>query len=144
MGFGPSSSSSGNSGSQLWINIQMNLPVWNLNQGNIRAADANVRDALASVGIVRNDLLRQTADTLALYRAARERGQYIGEYILPAAERGQLLVLSAYDVGAKDVSTVLQAQRALIQARLDYVEALEDSWAAAAALAGLLQVERFP
>jgi len=142
--WGPSSSSAGNSGSQLWINMQMNLPVWNLNQGNIRAADANVRDALASVGMVRNDLLRQTADTLALYRTARERGQYIGEYILPAAERGQLLVLSAYDVGAKDVSTVLQAQRALIQARLDYVEALEDAWAAAAALAGLLQVERFP
>lgn len=143
--WGPTSSSSNGWGSQLWINLQMNIPVWNLNQGNIRSADANVRDAVASVGVVRNDLLRRTADTLALYRAARERAQYIAQFILPAAERGQELVLSAYEVGgAKDVSTVLQAQRALIQARLDFIDALENAWSAAAELAGLLQIERFP
>ncbi len=142
--WGPSSSSSGGNGSQLWINMQMNIPVWNLNQGNIRAADANVRDAMASVGVLQNDLLRQTADTLAAYRIARERARRIGEEILPAAIRTQRLVRSSYDVGQKDISVLLQAQRALTQVNLDYVDALETAWYSAAALSGLLQLEQFP
>lgn len=142
--WGPTSSSSNGWGSQLWVNLQMNLPVWNLNQGGIRAADANTRDAAASIGVLQNDLLRQAADTLAAYRAARDRSRYIGEKILPTAERTQRLVRNAYDVGQVDVSPVLQAQRALTNVNLDYIDTLENAWARAAALAGLLQIESFP
>jgi outer membrane protein, heavy metal efflux system len=142
--WGPSSSSSNGNGSQLWVNMQMAIPVWNLNQGNIRAADANVRDAMASVGVLQNDLLRQTADTLAAYRIARERARRIGEEILPAAIRTQRLVRSSYDVGQLDVSQLLQAQRALTQVNLDYIDALENAWYSGASLSGLLQLEQFP
>jgi outer membrane protein, heavy metal efflux system len=142
--WGPSSASNNGYGSQLWVNMQMNLPVWNLNQGGIRAANANIRDAMASVGTLQNDLLRQAADTLAAFRTARERSRYIGEQILPTAERTQRLVRNAYDVGQVDVSPVLQAQRALTQVNLDYIDTLENAWASGAALAGLLQIERFP
>jgi len=89
-------------------------------------------------------LLRQAADTLAAYRAARDRSRYIGEKILPTAERTQRLVRNAYDVGQVDVSPVLQAQRALTNVNLDYIDTLENAWARAAALAGLLQIESFP
>lgn len=142
--FGPSSSSSGQWGSQFWLNMQIGLPVWNLNQGNIRAANANVRDSIASVDITRNDLLRQAAETLAQYRSSRDRARYIAERILPTAERSQQLIQNAYDIGRTDVSPVLQAQRALTQVNLDYIDALENAWLNAAILAGLLQVDRFP
>ncbi|HEY1603912.1 MAG TPA: TolC family protein [Pirellulales bacterium] len=142
--FGPSSGSNGGNGAQLWINMQMNIPVWNLNQGNIRAANANIRDSVASVGVLQNDLLRQAAETLATYRTARDRSLRIGEEILPTAERTQRLVRNAYDVGQMDVAPVLQAQRALTQVNLDYIETLETAWMSAATLAGLLQVESFP
>ena len=52
--------------------------------------------------------------------------------------------LIAYDIGRTDVSPVLQAQRALTQVNLDYVDALENAWVNAAILAGLLQIDRFP
>ena len=52
---------------------------------------------------------------------------------------------NAYEVGQVDVAPVLQAQRALTQVNLDYIETLETAWTnAAATLAGLLQVESFP
>ena len=142
--WGPSSASNNGYGSQLWVNLQMNLPVWNLNQGGIRSADANTRDAAASVGVMQNDLLRQAAENLALYRTARDRSRYIGDQILPTAERTQRLVRNAYDVGQVDVSPVLQAQRALTQVNRDYIDTLENAWTSAAALAGLLQIEDFP
>lgn len=142
--WGPSSSSNGGSGSQFWYNFQFNIPTWNLNQGGVRAANANIRDAVASVGVLQNDLLRQAAETLAAYRAARDRARYIGEQILPTAERTFRLMQNAYEVGQVDVAPVLQAQKALTQVNLDYVEALEAAWTNAAALAGLLQVEIFP
>ena len=31
---------------QFWLNLTFPIPVWNLNQGNIRAARANIREAL--------------------------------------------------------------------------------------------------
>jgi cobalt-zinc-cadmium efflux system outer membrane protein len=142
--WGPSSGSGGTSGSQFWYNLQMNVPVWNLNQGGIRAANANIRDARASIGVLQNDLLRQSAETLAAYRSARDRARYIGEKILPTAERTWRLMQNAYEVGQVDVAPVLQAQKALTQVNLDYIEALESSWENAATLAGLLQVELFP
>ncbi|MES1213665.1 MAG: TolC family protein, partial [Singulisphaera sp.] len=142
--WGPSSASNNGPGSQFWYNIQFNVPVWNLNQGGVRAANANIRDAVASVGVVRNDLLRQAADTLAAYRAARDRSRYIGEQILPTAQRTFRLMQNAYQVGQQDVAPVLQAQKALTQVNLDYIDTLENAWLSAATLAGLLQVETFP
>lgn len=142
--WGPTSSSNNGNGSQFWYNFQFNIPVWNLNQGGVRAANANIRDAVASVGVLQNDLLRQAAETLAAYRAARDRARYYGEQILPTAERTFRLMQNAYEVGQVDVAPVLQAQKALTQVNLDYVEALENAWINAATLAGLLQVEAFP
>jgi outer membrane protein TolC len=42
------------------------------------------------------------------------------------------------------VAQVFQAQQALFQANLDYVDALDDVWSSAAELGNLLQLEEFP
>lgn len=142
--WGPSSSSSGAPGTQAWLNFQFPIPTWNRNQGNIRAAGAEVREAIASTGALQNELLRQVADVLSRYRVARELAQRIGREILPTAVRTQRLVRSGYDSGETDISPLLQAQRTLTQVNLTYIDALEDAWTSASELAGLLQLERFP
>ena len=73
---------------QFWFNIQFDIPTWDRNQGNIRSAQADVLDALSNLGTVQNDLLRQAADAISRYRAARERAERIATEILPNAQPG--------------------------------------------------------
>jgi outer membrane protein, heavy metal efflux system len=129
---------------QVWYNFQCNIPIWNLNQGNIRAARANVRNATASVASVRNDLLRQTAAAYARYQASRDLAKRIADDILPTAVRTQKLVQDGYQNGEFDVAKYLQAQRSLREIELTYIDTLESLWTSAVELAGLLQVPQFP
>jgi len=129
---------------QLWINIYFDIPVWNRNQGGIQAAQANINDAVASLGILQNDLLRQVEDALGRYIAARQSEERIRTQILPTASRAQQLVKDGCQKGILDISTLLQAQRSLNEASLSYIDALQDVWMTAAEIAQLLQLERFP
>jgi outer membrane protein, heavy metal efflux system len=129
---------------QLWLNIYFDIPVWNRNQGNIQAAQANINDAVASLGILQNDLLRQVEDALGRYIAARQSEERIRTQILPTARRAQQLVKNGYQEGLLDISTLLQAQRSLSEASLSYIDSLQDVWLSAAEIAQLLQLERFP
>jgi outer membrane protein TolC len=49
-----------------------------------------------------------------------------------------------YVIGQESYLRLLQAQRQLMEVSLDYVNAQEQRWTAAAAVAGLLQAEQFP
>jgi cobalt-zinc-cadmium efflux system outer membrane protein len=129
---------------QFWFNIQFDIPTWDRNQGNIRSAQADVLDALSNLGTVQNELLRQAADAISRYRAARERAERIASEILPNARRAQEMVKDGFIKGLLDVSTFLQAQRTLTETNQDYINALEEVWTTAAEIANLLQLERFP
>ena len=129
----------------IWYNIQFNIPVWNLNQGGIRAANANIRDAAASVGVLRNDLLRQAADTLAVY--PRPVTVRVIHWRANPADRRADVSLDAERLrnrGGRRAAPFCRRKSGLTQVNLDYIEALESAWTNAAALAGLLQVELFP
>jgi outer membrane protein, heavy metal efflux system len=129
---------------QFWYNFQFNIPVWDLNQGNIRAVRANIRDASANVRVTQNRLLFQAADALARHRAAAELAERIGREILPAAQQNQQIVYSSYRAGVGEVARLFQSQRALFEARTSHIDSLEVVWATAAELSNLLQMERFP
>jgi cobalt-zinc-cadmium efflux system outer membrane protein len=129
---------------QFWFNIQFDMPLWNRNQGNIRSTEADVADAIASLGILQNDLLRQVEDVLGRYRSARQSEERIRTQVLPTATRAQLLVKDGFQKGILDISTFLQAQRALSDATLSYIDALESVWTTSAEIASLLQLDRFP
>lgn len=132
------------SSQQFWFNITFDIPTWNRNQGGIRAAKANVADAVASLGTVQNGLLRQVDDALGRYQQARQSEQRYRTQILPTAMRGAQLTRDGYEKGVLDVSTYLTAQRAFADASSEYVDALQQTWSVAAELAGLLQREQFP
>lgn len=129
---------------QFWYNFQFNIPVWDRNQGNIRAAKANNRDATANVLVVQNKLLFQAADALGRHRAAVEVAEQIRQGILPTAQEYQRRVQTGYANAIYSVIQLFQAQRSLFEANLRYVDALENVWSTAAELSNLLQLERFP
>lgn len=131
-------------GQAFWLNVYFDIPMWNLNQGGIQAARANISDATASLGILQNDLIRQAEDALGRYRQARQTEERYRTQILPTATRAAQLVRDGYQKGVLPVSTYLQAQRALSDASSSYLDAVQDVWATAAEIANLLQLERFP
>jgi outer membrane protein, heavy metal efflux system len=130
--------------SQALVALYFTIPIWDRNQGNIRAAGANVRQSVAQLSTVQNDLLRQLAEALGRYRAAQRTVEIYETGILPDAQLTLDLAQKGYTAGQSDFLRLLQTQRSVFEANLDYISALQDRLSAAAEIAGLLQLEQFP
>jgi outer membrane protein TolC len=143
--FGPSYAMTTNdSRGQFWLSVIFEIPVWNMNQGNIRAAQAQLRRSLADLDARRLELLREFAEVAAEHAAAANSVKNIRETILPNAIQAQQQVGEGFEKGVFDVTRVLQARRALLDVNNDLIDASEQAWTTGAVLAGLLQRERFP
>lgn len=129
---------------QFWFYVQCPIPVWDRNQGNIQAANAGIRTAGENLKTIQNDLVRQSADVLSQHRAARQRVEKYQLEILPNLRETQRLAQTGYSKGVFEFVRYLQAQRTVVEAYKDYVDALEDFWTTAAQLSALLQLESFP
>jgi len=124
--------------------FSMAVPLWNRNQGGIRAAQAETVRAAAGLQRVENELSQQTAAALGSYLAATERTAIYEQKILPKAREVFKINGSLFEQGQTDFLRLLQTQRTLIEADLGYVDAQETRWTSAATIAGLLQLEQFP
>lgn len=120
------------------------VPLWNRNQGNIFAAKAQVGEAVNEVGRVQNDLVGRLAATFGTYAAARQRAEKYKAAILPKAEQSYQLSLKAYQGGQFEYLRVLQAQRAVAEARLEYLRSLGEAWRAASEIGGLMLEDEWP
>ena len=124
--------------------LTTSIPLWNRNQGGIRAARAEIAQATAALQRTENELSQQTAQALGQYMAASQRAEIYEKQILPKARDVYRVNTSLFEQGQTDFLRLLQAQRTLIEADLGYIEAQEQRWTAAAEVAGLLQSEQFP
>mgnify|MGYP002781069677 FL=1 len=120
------------------------VPLWNRNQGNILAAKAQIGEAVAEVGRVQNDLTGRLSVAFGSYTAARTRAEKYKSAILPKAEESYRLSLKAYQGGQFEYLRVLQAQRAVAEARLEYLRSLGEMWRAASEIAGLMLEDQWP
>ncbi|MFO0823377.1 MAG: TolC family protein [Gemmataceae bacterium] len=124
--------------------VSLPVPVWNRNQGNIRAAKAELGMAIQTVGRVENDLATRVATAFQTYAAARERAERYRTEILPRATETYKLSMEAFKGGQFEYLRVLQAQRAIAEAKLELNRALGEAWRSAAELSGLLLEESWP
>jgi cobalt-zinc-cadmium efflux system outer membrane protein len=129
---------------QAAYHVSVPLPVWNRNQGNIRAAQAELGRAIEGVNRVRNDLVHRLWTAFGQYTAARQRAERYRTAILPDATRAYQLSQTAFRGGQFEYLRVLQAQRAVAEANLEYIRALAGAWRAASEIAGLLLEEHWP
>lgn len=123
------------------VGISFPVPLWNRNQGNIAAAQARVGEAAAQVGRAQADLAERLATAFGLYAAARQRAERYRAEILPRARETYDLSLKAYQGGQFEYLRVLQAQRAVSEADLEYNRSLGETWRAASEISGLLLEE---
>jgi cobalt-zinc-cadmium efflux system outer membrane protein len=124
------------------LGASVSLPLWNKNQGNIRAAEAELCSALQEVSRVENELSARVAAALRDYAAARTRAErYQG--IIDKAAQAQAIADRDQQRNLPAVM-VLELQRSLRQARLERLKALGDAWKAAAVVSGLTLEDQWP
>jgi len=133
-----------NRSNDLSIGASLPIPVWNRKQGNVYAAHSQIGEAINEVGRVGNDLVGRLATSSSVYAAARKRAEKYKASILPKAEESYQLSLKAYQGGQFEYLRVLQAQRAVAEARLEYLRSLGEMWRAASEVAGLMLEDEWP
>ncbi|HTI52281.1 MAG TPA: TolC family protein [Planctomycetaceae bacterium] len=129
---------------QFWLTFTFPIPSSNRNQGNIKAARANIHQSVEDLGTVQLELLRRVADALSRHRGARIQAERYRTKIIPDSVEALRLAKSGFDRGVFDFAAYLQAQRTVVETNIAYVGLLETVWTTAAELAGLLQLEHFP
>jgi cobalt-zinc-cadmium efflux system outer membrane protein len=123
---------------QAMYQVSVPLPIFNRNQGNIMAARAELGRAIQEVNRVQNDLTARLATALGQFSAAQQRAERFRTSILRDATRAYELSLTAFKGGQFEYLRVIQAQRTVAEARLEYVRILADAWKAASEVDGLL------
>jgi cobalt-zinc-cadmium efflux system outer membrane protein len=124
------------------LGVSASIPLWNKNQGNIHAAEAELCSALQEVSRVENDLSARVAAALRDYASARTRAErYQG--VIDKAAAAQAIAVRDQQRNLPAVM-VLELQRSLRQARLERLKALGDAWKAAAAISGLTIEDSWP
>ncbi|MBX9681446.1 MAG: TolC family protein [Gemmataceae bacterium] len=128
-----------NKSSDYTVQFSMPIPVWNRNQGNIRAAEAELGKARLEVGRVQSELTNRAATAFRQYAATKKQAERYRISILPAATEAYQLNMAAFRGGQFEYLKVLVAQRSIAESNLEYVRFLAEQWRAASEIAGLLQ-----
>lgn len=124
--------------------VTVAVPIFDRNQGNIRAARADIASARANLRTIELDLATQAAQAIAAYRTSQRLVEWYEQYILPKARETVQLTQTLYARGEVTFLSLLQAQRILTETELAFVESQADRWNGAVQIADLLQLEAFP
>jgi cobalt-zinc-cadmium efflux system outer membrane protein len=133
-----------NQSDDLMLQVGVPVPLFNRNQGNIRSAQAELGRAIQEVSRVQNELSSRLWTAFGQYAAARQRAARYRTAVVPAATRAYRLAVEAFRGGQFEYLRVLQAQRSVAEANLEYIRALSEAWRAASEIAGLLLEEHWP
>jgi outer membrane protein, heavy metal efflux system len=121
-------------GAQSFASAGIELPLWNRNQGNTRAAEAELDHARQEV--IRTQLsLRQQAEVLVQnYLSAKGEEERYRTALLPRARRAYELYLNKYQNMAQAYPQVIMSQRTLFELEVHSIDALDRIWQNAIAL----------
>jgi cobalt-zinc-cadmium efflux system outer membrane protein len=120
------------------LQIMFPLPIHDKNQGAIRAAAAERREAQAEIARLELALQSRLAAVFERYSNARAQVERYSREILPDARTSLDLVTRSYRTGESTYLVLLEAQRTLSRTNLAYLAALEQLWESTTAIEGLL------
>ena len=123
------------------VEVGVRLPLFDKNQGNIQAAQAQVARAQAEVCRVELSLRQRLARTYARYRTALALAESYRKDNLPEAKEAYELYLASFRNRAAAWPQVLVAQRTYFQLSVDYIRALEQLRRSETEILGLLLVD---
>ena len=130
-------------GAQSFASAGIELPLWNRNQGNTRAAEARAGTG-ARQEVTRTQLsLRQQAEVLAQnYLSAKIEAERYRTDLLPRARQAYQLYLEKYQSMAQAYPQVIVSQRTLFELEVHYIDSLDRSWQNAIALENFYSARR--
>ena len=123
------------------VQVGVRLPFFDKNQGNIRAARAQVAYAEAELCRVELSLRQRLARAYAQYRTAQATVETYRKDNLPDAKEAYELYLDSFRRRRAAWPQVLVAQRTWFQISVDYTEALDELRRAEVTILGLLLVD---
>ena len=118
------------------VQIGVQLPIFNRNQGNVAAAKGEIEAAKQDLVRVKLQISRDVGSLFRDYNSARETVQQYKTEMLPRAEQAYKLYQSNYRGMSAAYPQVLISQRTLFQLEVDYVQALENTWQSAIGIRG--------
>jgi outer membrane protein, heavy metal efflux system len=118
------------------VQIGVQLPIFNRNQGNIAAAKEEIESAKQELVRVKLQISRDVANLFRDYESARATVQQYKTEVLPRAEEAYKLYQTNYQKMAAAYPQTLISQRTLFQLEVDYVQALESAWQSALGIRG--------
>jgi cobalt-zinc-cadmium efflux system outer membrane protein len=125
-------------GLQGFVEVGVQIPIFNRNQGRVEEARAAVERAQQERRRVELALRQRAAAVLQMHRNARLRVERYQSELLPRAQRAYELMIQRYGLMLASYPQVLLAQRTLFHLQSDYITALEELWMNDVALRGLL------
>lgn len=121
-------------GPQSFASAGVNIPLWNHNQGNRQAAEADIERAQQDLQRVRLSLRQQAEPLVQTYLSSKFEADRYRTQLIPRAARAYQLYLEKYQNMAMAYPQVLVSQRTLFQLEVSYIQALDSVWQNAIAL----------
>jgi len=118
--------------------IEVQLPIFNRNQGNVSAATADRDRAELEKQRIALTLRERAATVVDQYANAKLMALEYRDEILPRAKKAYQLMVEKYGLMLAAPPRVLESQRKLYQLQSEYISALESVWTTGIALQGFL------
>ena len=114
-------------GESAWqMGVSVPLPLFDRNQGAVQAAEARVRQARAQTETTSQGLRTELEVLYPQVRTLEQQLNTFRQSVLPASEEAFSAVNKGYRFGKFGLLDVLDAQRALIDTRFDYLDTLTE------------------
>jgi outer membrane protein, heavy metal efflux system len=110
------------------VQLGVQLPIFNRNQGNIAAAKDEIESARQELVRRKLEITRNLAALFREYDSARITAKQYKTEMLPRAEQAYQLYLKNYRSMAAAYPQALMSQRTLFQLQVDFVQALSTAW----------------
>jgi len=121
----------------LVVGVAIPLPFWDQNEGAVSRAE-NERSRLRfETEAMRRNIEREANTARSQMSIARAEIEAIDQRLLPSAEQAQAFATQGYNAGGFSYLDVLDAQRIVVQARLQRISAFHSYHSARVALARL-------
>ena len=121
-------------GVQSFATAGIELPLWNRNQGSVRAAEAELEQARQEVTRTQLALRQQAEGLLQNYLSGKLEAERYRTALLPRARRAYELYLEKYQQMAQAYPQVIVSQRTLFGLEVRYIDSLDRTWQNAIAL----------
>lgn len=120
------------------LQVGVNLPIFNRNEGNIQTAYAEMMAAQREVDRLQLDLKNRLASVMEDYQNATYEVERYSSEILPDSKDSLELITAGYTQGEFDYNRLLLSQRTYFQNNIAYLAALREWWTAKLQIDGLL------